>query len=181
VSDFLKQHRNEPITFFIDTAFTDKTTNDPTGIIATCRMGNDLYITHAQKVNMKFPELVKFIPDYVNKRGYTSQSSIRIEPKANGLSVIDQLRAVTSLNVTQTPTPKEAKETRLNAISPAVEANRVFLVEGAWNKAFIEEVCGFPAKPHDEYVDLLVYAVDYQLSNMMDAANWSSILNAFRV
>ena len=181
VSDFLKMHRNEPIIFFIDTAFTDKTTNDPTGIVATCKVGNELYITHAQKVNMKFPELVKFIPEYAKKRGYKSQSSIRIEPKANGLSVIDQLRAVTSLNVTQTPTPKDAKETRLNAVSPVVESNRVILVESAWNKAFIEEVCGFPAKPHDEYVDLLVYAIDYHINNAISDADWSAIRNAFRI
>jgi len=129
---------------------------------------------------MKFPELVRFIPEYVNTHGYTSQSSIRIEPKASGLSVIDQLRDITKLNVVKTPTPTESKETRLNAVSATVESNRVILVDGIWNKAFVEEICGFPAKPHDEYVDLLVYAIDYQVSNRCDAATMNAILNAFR-
>jgi predicted phage terminase large subunit-like protein len=180
-NDFARLHRSEPVIFFVDTAFTDKTTNDPTGIIATCRIGNELYITHAHKVNLKFPELVRFIPEYVNSHGYTRQSSVRIEPKANGLSVIDQLRASTALNVTSTPTPKEAKETRLNAASPVVEAGRVTLVEGLWNEGFIDEICGFPAKPHDEFVDLLVYAIDYHVSNSISPETWSQIYNTFKI
>lgn len=163
--EFRRMHEDEPIIFFIDTAYTDKTSNDPTGIIATCKIGGDLYITHAQKVNMKFPELVRFIPEYVSSQGYTRRSTIRIEPKANGLSVIDQLQEMTGLNVTKTPSPTEAKETRLNAASPTVEGGRVILVDGAWNEAFVDEICGFPSKPHDEFVDLLCYAVDYHISN----------------
>jgi predicted phage terminase large subunit-like protein len=162
-ADFERLHRNEPVHFFVDTAYTDKTENDPTGIIATCKIGNDLYITHARKWNLKFPDLIKALPSYVQANGYTQASSIRIEPKANGLSVIDQLKVDTKLNVTKTPTPIDSKETRANASSPLVECGRVHLVLGAWNEEFVDEVCGFPAKVHDEYVDLLGYAIDYHL------------------
>lgn len=162
---FNELHRNEPIVYFLDTAYTDKTANDPSGIIATCRIGSEVYITHARKVHMKFPDLLRFIPQYVREHGYTNASSIRIEPKANGLSVIDQLREVSRLNVVATPSPADSKETRLNAASPAVESGRVVLVEGAWNEELIDEVCGFPAKPHDEYVDVLCYALNYHLDN----------------
>lgn len=161
--EFTHRHDREPIVFFIDTAYTDKADNDPTGIIATCRIGQDLYITHGEKVRMKFPELIRHLPEYVMAHGYTLQSTVRIEPKANGLSVIDQLRESTRLNVTRTPTPRDSKETRLNVASPAVECGRVILVEGVWNEAFVEEVCGFPSKPHDEYVDVLCYAIDYHI------------------
>ena len=165
MAEFRSVHTSEPIVFFLDTAYTEKTVNDPTGIIATCRIGSDMYITHGQKVLMKFPELIRFIPQYVEAQGYTGRSSVRIEPKANGQSVIDQLKDVTGLNIAPTPSPRESKETRLNAVSPAVECGRVILVDGAWTEAFIDEVCGFPAKPHDEYVDLLGYAVNYHISN----------------
>ena len=164
-SEFGRIHGSEPIVFFIDTAYTDKTDNDPTGVIATCKIGGDLYITHGEKVLMRFPELLRFLPEYVRNHGYTNRSSIRVEPKANGISVVDQMKATTGLNVTQTPSPKDSKETRLNAASPSVECGRVILVDGAWNEKFIDEVCGFPAKPHDEYVDVLCYAIDYHLSN----------------
>ncbi len=164
-SEFNRLHHDEPIVFFIDTAYTDKADNDPTGIIATCKIGNDMYITHGEKVLMRFPELLRFLPRYVQQYGYTNRSTIRIEPKANGISVIDQMKETTGLNVTQTPSPKDSKETRLNAASPTIECGRVILVDGAWNEAFTEEVCGFPSKPHDEYVDVLCYAINYHITN----------------
>jgi predicted phage terminase large subunit-like protein len=162
-SDFERLRRNEAIHFFADTAYTDKAENDPTGIIATCKIGNDLYITHARKWSLKFPDLIKALPPYVLANGYTQASTLRIEPKANGLSVIDQLKVDTKLNITKTQTPVDSKETRINAASPIVECGRVFLVVGVWNEEFVEEVCGFPAKAHDEYVDLIGYAIDYHL------------------
>lgn len=177
-SEFHRIHGDEPIVFFVDTAYTDKTSNDPTGLIATCKIGNDLYITHAQKVNMKFPELVRFIPQYVAAQGYSRHSTIRIEPKANGLSVIDQLQEITGLNVTKTPSPTEAKETRLNAASPTIECGRVVLVDGAWNEPYIDELCGFPAKPHDEYVDVTCYAIDYHINNPYKPINKARIARA---
>ena len=165
VAEFKRIYDNEPIVFFLDTAFTDKTSNDPTGIISTCKIGGDLYVTHAHKVMMKFPDLLRFIPEYVQQHGYSRRSTIRIEPKANGISVIDQLKETTGLNVVNTPSPKDSKETRLYAASPTVEGGRVILVDGAWNEAFEDEICGFPAKPHDEYVDILGYAIDYHIAN----------------
>lgn len=164
-SEFERLYEGEPIVFFLDTAYTDKTTGDPTGIVATAKIGGNLYILHGKKVNMKFPELLRFIPEYVKEQGYGKGSSIRIEPKANGLSVIDQLKDSTSLNVISTKSPKDSKETRLFAASPSVESGKVILVDGAWNEEFIDEVCGFPNKPHDEYVDLLCYAVDFHLNH----------------
>lgn len=113
---------------------------------------------------MKFPDLIRFIPEYTRAHGYTTRSTIRIEPKANGLSVIDQLKDNTGLNVTKTPSPTDSKETRLNASSPSVEGGHVFVVDGGWNEGFVDEVCGFPAMPHDEYVDVLCYAIDYHLT-----------------
>lgn len=151
-----------PVVFFVDTAFTDKTVNDPTGIIGTCMFKGNIYVTCAKKIYMKFPDLCRFLPKYVIGNGYRSDgSSVRIEPKANGLSVIDWLQERTGLCIAPTPSPKDSKETRLNAFSPFVECGRVFLVEGEWNGEFIDEVCGFPVKPHDEFVDLLCYAIDY--------------------
>ncbi len=161
VDEFRHKHYREPIHFFVDTAYTDKTSNDPTGVIGACKIGNDYFITAARKVNMKFPDLCRFLPTWVKDNGYSEESTVRIEPKANGLSVIDQLQESTDLNVMATPVPTDAKETRLIAKSPIIECGRVYLVDGDWNEAFVDEVCGFPAKAHDEYVDLLVYAIDY--------------------
>jgi predicted phage terminase large subunit-like protein len=157
-----------PMHFFLDTAYDEKkskTDNDPSGILSACKIGNQLFICHAQKVWKAFPDLIRFLPEYCKAWGYDRRSTLRIEPKANGISVVQQLRESTDLNVTKTPAPTDSKETRLNVASPKVECGRVVLVEGEWNENFMEEVCKFPAMAHDEYVDLLSYAIDYYLSD----------------
>lgn len=147
--------------FFLDTAYTAKSENDPTGILVACEIDNNIYIINRQKWYKEFPELIKIIPEYAYAQGYTSGSTIRIEPKASGKSVIQSLKRFTKLNITETPSPVDDKKTRAYAVSPVVESGRVFLVEGVWNSDFLDEVCGFPNSEHDEDVDLLGYVINY--------------------
>ncbi|SHJ05600.1 phage uncharacterized protein (putative large terminase), C-terminal domain-containing protein [Cruoricaptor ignavus] len=173
----LKATKRTPIHFFIDTAYTDDSENDPTGIIAACEINKNLYIIDRRKLYKEFPELLKFIPEYVSSQGYDNLSTIRIEPKASGKSVVQVMRRETRLNVTETPTPKDSKKTRLYSISPMVESGRVWLVEGLWNEEFLDEVSGFPNAPHDEDVDLLCYAADYLLkTNAIGKDGYQNIL-----
>lgn len=167
-----------PYHFFVDTAFTEKTSNDPTGIIATCKVGYDLFIVSGSKVLMEFPELINWMPIWCRDHGYSYSSTVRVEPKANGKSVVQQLKRTTGLNIVETPSPSESKETRLYVASPSVSAGRVYLVDGGWNDSFIIEVCSFPAATHDEYVDLLCYAIDYHLKpNAQNLSNFASQLH----
>ena len=159
-AEFERLHQYEPIHFWADTAYTDKADNDPTGIVAACKVGGKIYILNGKKVNLTFPELIRFLPRFLADNGYTDESTLRIEPKANGLSVIQTLED-SGLNVTQTPTPTDSKKARLHAASPTIECGRVVLVDDFFTEEFVEEVCGFPVKVHDEYVDLIAYIVDY--------------------
>lgn len=159
------RNSNPTVHFYADTAFTDKSENDPSGIIGAVRIDNNVYITCRRKVRKTFPDLIKFIPNFVMSNGYSDSSKISIEPKANGLSVIHSLQRETNLNVTATESPKDDKKTRLYSISPKIEVGRVILVEGTWNEEFIEEIAGFPNAEHDEDVDVLCYAVDDLLNN----------------
>ena len=154
--------------FYLDTAYDEKkakTDNDPSGILAACHIEGNLYIYHAQKVWKEFPELIKFLPEYIATHKGGKESKLNIEPKANGKSVVQTLKSISSLNVKETPTPTDSKSVRLSVAAPKVECGRVFLVEGLWNEEFIEEVCGFPTAVHDEYVDLIGYSVDDLLTN----------------
>lgn len=172
--------------FFIDTAYDKKkanTNNDPSGILAACKVGRQLFIYHAQKVYKSFPELVRFLPEYCDAWGYSKvHSTLRIEPKANGISVVQQLEETTDLNVTRTPTPTDSKGTRLATCSPKVECGRVILVDGEWTEDFLDEVCGFPAMAHDEFVDILCYAIDHflirgeQLNIKISKSNFAGLL-----
>lgn len=162
-ADFKALRFREPIRFYLDTAYNKKKKgqdNDPSGILSACRIGNYIYITHAQKVYKEMPDLLRFLPQYMSAQGGTSDSILSVEPKANGISVVQMLRESTDLNVRQTPTPTDDKEVRLNVVSPRIECGRVFLVEGSWNDDFLDEVCAFPSAPHDEFVDILGYAIN---------------------
>lgn len=156
------------IHFFLDTAYTKDSGNDPSGILAACRIGNNMYITDAESVYKTFPELIRWIPNKVKANGYTRSSTVRIEPKANGISVVDQLQDETTLNVVQTPPPVDSKEVRANANSAKIECGRVYIVEGSWNDQYLEQVSKFPAVAHDEYVDITNYAIDYLINDEIE-------------
>lgn len=178
--DYLYSRKKPAIHFFADTAYTEKNENDPTGIIAAVEIDNNLYILNGVKVRKEFPELVKFMPQWVKANKYDHRSTVRIEPKANGLSVIQQLKKFTNLNITETDSPDDSKATRLKSNSSIIECGRVILVDGSWIDEFIGEVCGFPAKPHDEYVDILNYAIDYFINNKPVVVDEEQILKDFR-
>ncbi|MBD5256212.1 MAG: heat-shock protein Hsp70 [Bacteroides sp.] len=157
--------------YFVDTAYDErkkKTDNDPTGIIGACKIGRNIYIFAATKVWKSFPDLIRFLPNWVQSNGYKEGSTLRIEPKANGKSVVQQLREETDLNVCETPPPTDSKEVRTATNSAKIECGRVFIVEGAWNDSYIAELTQFPATAHDEYVDITNYAIDYFLNDEID-------------
>ena len=163
LAEFTALRFNEPMHFYLDTAYGKKkptSDNDPSGILAACRIGKNIYLYNAQRVWKEMPDLLRFLPDYIAAHGGDSESKLHVEPKANGESVVQMLREISTLNVKRTPTPTDSKETRLRVVSPRIECGRVFIVQGSWNDDFLDEVCGFPAMPHDEFVDILGYAVN---------------------
>lgn len=166
-TEFMQLRFREPMHFFIDTAYNRKTKsgNDPTGILAACKIKNNIYIFDAQKVYKEMPELLRFLPEYCLAHMYSDESILHIEPKANGISVVQMLQENSGLNVKCTPTPVDSKITRISAVSPRIECGRIYIVEGKWNEEFYVEVCGFPNQPHDEYVDILGYAINYLLND----------------
>lgn len=155
----------QPIHFYIDGAYTEKTENDPTGIMACFYQDNYLYIVDFTEVWLDFPSLIKFIIEYVGRFQYSDRSRIVIEPKASGLSVVQQLRNISRLNVVEGVAPKDDKITRANSIAPTCEGRRVRLIDGTYVTDFLEKISTFPNASHDEAVDLLVMAVNDQVFN----------------
>lgn len=163
MAEFTAMRYNEPMHFYLDTAYNKKKKNqdnDPSGILAACRLRNNIYLYDAQQVWKEMPDLLRFLPDYMAAHEGNKESILHIEPKANGISVVQMLREISTLNVKETPTPTDDKEVRLRAVSPRIECGRVYIVEGSWNDDFLDEVCGFPSQPHDEFVDILGYAIN---------------------
>lgn len=156
----------EPVHFFLDTAETEKQTGDFTAIVACFKRNNCLYILDVVRYKKEFHESVKFIKDYVYKMRYSDSSTIKIEPKSSGKSIVSQLKATTMLNVQEIKLLKgrlEDKLTRLHAIQPLLESRRVILIQGAYINLFLDSLCTFPNAQHDDDVDAFMYAVSDQL------------------
>ena len=151
------KHKNLNWEMVIDPAYTAKAKNDPTGILICAKVYNDLLIKKAMAVHLEFPDLIKKLIELANTY---KVRRIYIEPKASGLSIIQQLRKISKKNVIELPTSKDDKETRCNAISPTIESERVHLLDGAYIKNFLDEVCEFPLAAHDDMLDCLMYAVE---------------------
>ena len=150
---------NNPIHFVLDTAYTEKQENDPSAVLSFFVRDNIIYILDCHEVWMEFPDLIKHVQEHVHKFQYTNNSKIYIEPKASGLSLIQQLRLSTKLNVIELDSPKDSKVARANAVSPICESKRVKLVDGGYVDNFLNQIVTFPNSTHDDMLDTLVYAI----------------------
>ena len=87
LAEFTALRFNEPMHFYLDTAYGKKkptSDNDPSGILAACRIGKNIYLYNAQRVWKEMPDLLRFLPDYIAAHGGDSESKLHVEPKANG-------------------------------------------------------------------------------------------------
>jgi len=143
---------------FIDSAFTADVKNDETGILIAGKYKNMLLIKKVFAWYKEFPELIRAI-----KAEYSSNaiSIIRIEPKASGLSIMQQLR-LEGFNITKTPSPKDDKVTRVTSITPILEGQRVILLGNC--ELLLQQCAAFPNSSKDGLVDTLYYAVDHNLN-----------------
>ena len=146
--------------FVLDTAYTEKQINDPSAILAYTFFENTMYIRRVESVRKEFPELCRYIPEFVHNYGYSSSSKVKIEPKASGKSVKQQLKQSTNLNVIEDKPPTQDKVSRANGIAPFIESGRCVLLEGSWVDGFLNQCASFPNGVHDDEVDCLVMAVE---------------------
>lgn len=148
----------QPTYFYVlDTAYGE-VKSDYSAILECFIHNNNLYVTNLLKINEDFPTLVKTIMKFCNKG-----NRLFIEGKANGKSVIQQLKSSTKFIIEEL-TPRDSKLVRLEAISPTVEAGKVFILEGVWNDTLIDEVIeDYPT--NDDVRDTFIYAVEQLVKN----------------
>jgi predicted phage terminase large subunit-like protein len=78
---------------------------------------------------------------------------IEQEPGSSGVAVADTFRTLLAGFTIRATKPSGSKLFRAGPFASQCEGNRVRLVQGAWNKAFIEELVAFPTAAHDDQVD----------------------------
>ncbi len=154
-----KMYSNIVWHLFIDSAYTENTKNDPTGIIVCGILNNTLIIKEAFQLWLEYPQLLERIKTLAAIYG-RSNSKIYIEPKASGKSIAQGLKNLTRLNVIELEAPKDSKLTRVNAAAPVFESKRVIVLDGNWNTIYIEECTSFPYAKHDDMLDCTCHAID---------------------
>lgn len=160
--------------FFVDTAYTDKQKNDPSGILDCVEYENMLYIFKFQTVRKEFSELIDHLESYVRENG-SKKSKVFIEPKASGLSIYQYMKKKTNLNVIEYEMESGSKRERVMVIEPKLSSKRVVLVRDNWNKPFINECLIFDNGAHDEAVDTLTMAATQLLYRKKSTKNRTQI------
>jgi len=155
---------------WIDGAYTEKTTNDPSGIMVAGYKDHTLYVKNVYNVYKTLPDILKFIQE-LSENGVFDKDNGRIfiEPKATGYSLAQYIEAETDFNyvlIGQNTSKDEknivsqGKTARHNIIQPKAESGRIKLFRGKWNSDYLIQICGFPRAAHDEQVDNTGYAVN---------------------
>jgi len=154
--------------FEFDGAFTKKKSNCPTVVLAYCVIGNRAYIRAIFRKWLSFTDLIQELKAFCLKNGYNDESELRIEPKANGLDVIDAMVEYMGINAIASYSPTIDKETAASVVSPVLKAGRIGLlkdIEGG--KEYFDEVEMFPQGEFADQVDCTVMVVNNGLGGMM--------------
>lgn len=148
----------------IDGAYTKNTANDPSGFQIGAKWNNNYVIWSSIDKYLEMPELLKFIPNYIESSGVKVSMTL-VEPKASGKSIKQMIHTETKLNISEIKTNfvNSSKIENARACSPYIESGRVILVKGSWNEAFLQQVGMFPNAKHDEHIDLTCYGIERNL------------------
>lgn len=160
--------------YYGDTAYGKEGSDNSASMCYSVQDGI-LYILDMWLVNLGLPEFKLGFLDYLARTGCTPSSIIRFEPKATGISVVQEMKNMRDpngyrFNVMEAPTPKDSKITRVQSVLPFIEAGNVCLVKGAWNDGFVTECSQFPNGVHDDQVDTLSAVIDIEISNKKEVS-----------
>lgn len=150
---------------FIDGAYTNDKTNDPTGILITSFDRGKVIIHNFIKEWYTISELLDEMPKLMRQNNITNYDQILIEPKASGKDLVSMFRRMFPVptNDYKGNFVKVSKRERLETTAPYIHQGSFVLKNGSWNDSFVSDVCMFPNAKHKEAVDLIAYACEHYL------------------
>lgn len=133
-----------------DTAFKATQTADYSVCTTWALTPAGAYVLDMFRARVEFPELKRTAVDL---HARWQPVAVLIEDKASGQSLIQELNRDTPIPVIPVPVGTD-KVTNAHAVTPYIEAGRVFVPESApWVGDFLEEHASFPNGKHDDIVD----------------------------
>ena len=164
--------------FIIDSAYTEDVKNDRTAIMK-CHIdevGNKLWIETVIAVRFETPDLIEWLKDWLPANGYRNGSTVWVEPKANGKTIVQTFKKYTSFNFEEGDPPVDSKEARARSYSPFVSSRNIYYKEGEWTKEFFEEVEAFPNFKTDDMVDVLLYGIQKVGTEEESMTDWVGLM-----
>lgn len=164
-----------------DTAFTEKTTGDPTGCevwgVFTHKGKKNAMLLDAWDEYLSYPQLrKKVVDDWTTAYGGTKTGThvtkprrpdrILVEAKASGQSLLQDLRMANVPAVGYNPGNAD-KVARAHQAAPILELDILWVPESkknpgqfvSWAGPFFKQLGKFPVAEHDEYVDCFSQAI----------------------
>lgn len=150
--------RLQSIVMSLDSAFKVGTENDYSVCTTWGKAHDGYYLLHVWRGKVEFPELKRQVLGLADA---WKPHVVLVEDKASGQSLIQELRRDSRLPVRPIQVDRD-KLSRAHAVTPLVEAGKVFLPKSAvWLSDFIEELATFPKGAHDDQVDSMTQALNY--------------------
>lgn len=146
---------------FYDLAATAKKHSDYTaGVKLGIDKQENIYICHVYRVQKTPAALEDDIIANARLDGHGTR--IRFEAEKQGLVQLDFLLRKPELRgfIVDGKAPDGDKYTRAQAPASRVNTEKVFMLRGEWNRAFLDELSIFPMGAHDDQVDAFSGAYD---------------------
>ena len=141
-----------------DTAYKTGSENDFSVCTTWGVAENGYYLLSCWRSRLEFPALKRQMASLASEY---SPAVILVEDKANGQSLIQELKYETPLPIRPVAVDGD-KMVRAQAVTPMIEAGKVFLPESApWIADFLDELAAFPTGVHDDIVDSVTQALNY--------------------
>jgi predicted phage terminase large subunit-like protein len=110
-----------------DTAFKKGTENDFSVCTTWAVADNGYYLLHVWRERVEFPELKRVLASLAEQ---WKPHAILVEDRASGQSLIQELKNSTALPIIPVKVDSD-KQTRAAAVTPIMEAGKIFLPESA--------------------------------------------------
>ena len=144
----------------VDCAFSEKEMADETAICVASishRHPGIVYVREMITGRLGFPDLIAKVKHLY---AYYEARVLCIEKAASGQSLIQMLKKEAKIPIEEMK-PLKSKTTRLQAVAPLMEFNRVKFIEGDWIDSFVKELTAFPYVKHDDRTDAFTWALTY--------------------
>lgn len=147
----------------IDCASKPDQRNDPSACLWVAQFRDRYEFWKYSSKRMEFPDLVRYTKDqYAAAKEAGHVTAVLIEDKDAGQQLIQTLKRSTTMPVIAINPGNLDKLTRLDAVTPLMEAENVVLPDNEpWVADFLAELTTIPSAPHDETGDTTSQALKW--------------------